>query len=164
MKKRFLLLFCSALFLLITAPTAAWAGIFQDKYTKTQMVVPQGWRMSTNNGVTTVIAKDNMIVVSVWAAEDDGLETKLSNWLLKLDGLLTTDLEMAREGQDIQIGAFEALQNGGTGLISGYTVDWSITHIMASKTLIIATISFRDAQARYSKELKSMLASLKASQ
>lgn len=163
MKKRFLLLLCSAL--LMTAPTAAWAEMLQNKQAKIQMTVPQGWTLSsTDNGVTTLATQDGLMIVGVWAVEEDELEAELSEWYTELHKMMTDVKETHEEPQEIKISGFEAVQMEGTGLIDGVATHWDTTIILASTPLIMATVSFKDTPVRYSKELKSMLASLKASQ
>ena len=163
MKKRFLniLLLCSTLSMVV--PTVAWAEMMQNKQAKVQMTVPQGWTMSTEDGVTTIASKDDLMIVMFWALEEDELEVGLEAWYTELHKMMTDIKETHAEPKETTINGFEAVQMDGTGLIEGVETRWDTTIILAATPLIMATVSFKEGQQRYGKELKSMLASLKAS-
>ncbi len=162
MKKRFLLLLLLCSTFSMTAPTAVWAEMMHNRQAKVQMTVPQGWKMSIDDGMTTVATKDDLMMVMFWAVEEDELEVALEAWYTELHKMMANIKETHEEPQEIKINGFDALQMAGSGVIEGVAAKWDTTIILASTPLIMVTISFKGAPERYGKELKSMLASLKA--
>lgn len=161
MKKRFLLSLVLMSALLTGGPTAAWAEMMHQKESQVMLNVPDGWKMSTDNEITTLATTDDLMMVMFWSVEEEELEEALTAWYTEMHKMMTDIKENQEEPEETKVGGFEAVKMDGTGLIDGLETKWDTTVILAAKPLIMVTVSFKDGQQRYGSALKQMLASIK---
>jgi predicted Zn-dependent protease len=133
---------------------------FSHKEAGIQFDLPDGWKAKPDGEVITVSTADDSLQMVFWVPDEDSFDAAVKDLDKELDktikNIKTTDKGTANTHNGMQ-----HFSTGGTGDVSGTTIEWSVDILSAKKVVIILTFAAPGIAEKHAEEAGKFIGSIR---
>jgi hypothetical protein len=150
--------------LMIIGYSLVLGGIYRHKEGGISIWFPDNWKITTEEGMLEATAPDEDAYAHMLVLDDvDSFDAAIEAYTKELDGLVKDFQPSSEEGEELELNGLNIYIIDGEGKVEGVTLDVGVALIGSEKAVtLMVTFNTKDAAAKYDKDFKKIIQSLKA--
>ena len=144
----------------LNTPLTQENRIFSHKDAGVQFELPKGWRAKPDGEVITVSTADDSLQMVFWVPEEDTFDAAVKDLDREL-GKTITNIKTTDKGTSDTHNGMPHFSTGGTGTVSGATIEWNVDVLAAKKIVIILTFAAPGVVEKHAEEALKFINSIK---
>jgi hypothetical protein len=144
----------------LNAPVTQENRIFTHKDAGVQFELPKGWKAKPDGEVITVSTADDSLQMVFWVPEEDTFDAAVKDLDSEL-GKTIKNIKTTDKGTADTHNGMPHFSTGGTGTVSGATIEWSVDVLAAKKIVIILTFAAPGVVEKHAEEALKFINSIK---
>lgn len=142
------------------APVTQEQRVFTHKEAGVQFELPKGWKAKPDGEVITVSTADDSLQMVFWVPDEDTFDAAVKD-LDKELGSTIKNIKTTDKGTSDTHNGMPHFSTGGTGEVSGATIEWSVDVLAAKKVVIILTFAAPGIAEKHAEEALKFITSIK---
>jgi hypothetical protein len=134
--------------------------IFTHGEAGVQFELPRGWKAKPDGDVITVSTKDDSLQMVFWVPDENTFDAAVKDLDKELSKTIK-NIKMTDKGTSDKHNGMPHFSAGGTGTVSGTTIEWSVDVLAAKKVVIILTFAAPGIAERHADEAVQFINSIK---
>ncbi len=143
-----------------TVPAAQENRLFNHKEAGVQFELPKGWKAKPDGEVITVSTADDSLQMVFWVPDEDTFDAAVKDLDTEL-GKTVKNIKITDKGTSDTHNGMPHFSEGGTGEVSGTTIEWSVDVLAAKKVVIILTFAAPGIAEKHADEALKFITSIK---
>ncbi len=133
---------------------------FSHQEAGVQFDLPKGWRAKPEGEVITVSTADDSLQMVFWVPDEDTFDAAVKDLDKELSKTIK-NIKMTDKGTSDTHNGMPHFSAGGTGTVSGTTIEWSVDVLAAKKVVIILTFAAPGIAEKHATEAVQFISSIK---
>src|SRR5258707_7312094 len=113
---------------------------FSNKEAGVEFELPKGWKAKPDGEVITVSTADDSLQMVFWVPAEDTFDAAVKDLDKELEKTIK-NIKTTDKGTSDTHNGMPHFSTGGTGEVSGVTIEWSVDVLAAKKVVIILTFA-----------------------
>jgi len=134
--------------------------IFSHPQAGVQFELPKGWKAKPDGEVITVSSADDSLQMVFWVPDEDTFDAAVKDLDKELSKTIK-NIKMTDKGTTDKHNGMPHFGAGGTGTVSGTTIEWSVDVLAAKKVVIILTFAAPGIAEKHADEAVQFISSIK---
>jgi hypothetical protein len=145
-----------------TAPAATTQDdrSFNHKGAGVEFTLPKGWKAKPDGEVITVSTADDSLQMVFWVPDEDTFDAAVKDLDTEL-GKTVKNVKITDKGTSDTHNGMPHFSEGGTGVVNGATIEWSVDVLAAKKVVIILTFAAPGIAEKHAEEAAQFISSIK---
>jgi hypothetical protein len=143
-----------------TAPVTQESRVFTHKEAGVQFEVPKGWKAKPDGEVITVSTADDSLQMVFWVPDENTFDAAVKDLDTEI-GKTIKNVKTTDKGTSDTHNGMPHFSQGGTGEVSGTTIEWSVDVLAAKKVVIILTFAAPGIAEKHAEEAAKFISSIK---
>lgn len=144
-------------------PAAQDQRVFTHKEAGVQFELPKGWKAKPDGEVITVSTADDSLQMVFWVPDAETIDAAVKDLDKELDTTIK-NVKTTDKGTSGTHNGMKHFSTGGTGEVSGTTIEWSVDILAAKKVVIILTFAAPGIAEKHAEEASQFIGSIKKSE
>ncbi len=144
----------------MSAPVTQENRLFTHKEAGVQFELPKGWKAKPDGEVITVSTADDSLQMVFWVPDEDTFDAAVKDLDNEL-GNTIKNIKTTDKGTSDTHNGMSHFSTGGTGEVSGATIEWSVDVLAAKKVVIILTFAAPGIAEKHAEEALKFITSIK---
>ena len=122
--------------------------------------MPKGWKAKPDGEVITVSTSDDSLQMVFWVPDEDTFDAAVKD----LDNELSKTIKNVKvtdKGTSDTHNGMSHFSEGGTGVVNGATIEWSVDVLAAKKVVIILSFAAPGIAEKHAEEAAQFISSIK---
>ena len=133
---------------------------FNHKEAGVEFTLPKGWKAKPDGEVITVSTGDDSLQMVFWVPDEDTFDAAVKD-LDKELGKTVKNVKITDKGTSDTHNGMPHFSEGGTGVVDGATIEWSVDVLAAKKVVIILTFAAPGIAEKHAEEAAQFITSIK---
>jgi predicted Zn-dependent protease len=133
---------------------------FKHEGAGVEFTVPKGWKAKPDGEVITVSTADDSLQMVFWVPDEDTFDAAVKDLDSEL-GKTVKNVKITDKGTSDTHNGMAHFSEGGTGVVNGATIEWSVDVLAAKKVVIILTFAAPGIAEKHAEEAAQFITSIK---
>ncbi len=133
---------------------------FSHKEAGVEFELPKGWKAKPDGEVITVSTADDSLQMVFWVPAEDTFDAAVKDLDKELEKTIK-NIKTTDKGTSDTHNGMPHFSTGGTGEVSGVTIEWSVDVLAARKVVIILTFAAPGIAEKHADEAVQFISSIK---
>ena len=133
---------------------------FTHKEAGVEFTLPKGWKAKPDGEVITVSPADDSLQMVFWVPDEDTFDAAVKGLDNEL-GKTVKNVKITDKGTADKHNGMSHFSEGGTGVVNGATIEWSVDVLAAKKVVIILTFAAPGIAEKHAEEAAQFITSIK---
>lgn len=142
------------------ASTSDEGELFSHQEGGLSFVVPKGWKFEPEGDQGVITTPDESLAIFVIVSSEDSLDATVK----ALDdevGKIIKDSKITNEAREQDVNGMPGIAIGGTGIVEGENVQWSVDIIQAKKPVIFLSVANEEGNKKHYAGFQKFASSIK---
>ena len=133
---------------------------FSHKGAGVEFTLPKGWKAKPDGEVITVSTADDSLQMVFWVPDEDTFDAAVKDLDTEL-AKTVKNVKVTDKGTSDTHNGMPHFSEGGTGVVNGATIEWSVDVLAAKKVVIILTFAAPGIAEKHAEEAAQFISSIK---